>query len=96
MHTKFASITNELHHLSEVIPPSKQVRKILRVLPKLWKSKVNVISEARDLKTLTMNELIENPKNYELKKQQDQKKKNPRKEKSSALKASKFESSEED
>lgn len=96
MHTKFTSITNELHCLGEVIPPSKQVKKKLRVLPKLWKSKVNAISEARDLRTLTMDELIGNIKTYELKKQQDQEKKEPKKEKYLTLKASKSQSSEKD
>ena len=34
MQTRFSSITNELRCLGEPIPTSKQVRKILRVLPK--------------------------------------------------------------
>lgn len=51
--------------------PFKQVRNILGVLPKSWKSKVNAIFEARDLKTLTMDKLIRNIKTYEQKKQHD-------------------------
>ncbi len=34
IHTIFTSIKNELHYLREVILVYKQVRKILRVLPK--------------------------------------------------------------
>lgn len=66
------------------------MRKILSVLPKSWKSKVNVISEARYLKTLTMDELIRNLKTYELEKKQDQEKKEPKNEKYLTLKESKL------
>lgn len=52
IHTKFTTITNELHYLGEVILSNDQVRKILSVLPKSQKSMVNVTSEDRDLKTL--------------------------------------------
>lgn len=38
MHTKFTSIKNKLRCLGEPILPSKQVQKILRVLPKSRKS----------------------------------------------------------
>ncbi|XP_070012287.1 intracellular protein transport protein USO1-like [Nicotiana sylvestris] len=47
---------------------NKLVRKILSVLPGSWESKVNVITEAKDLQTLTMDELIGNLKTYEMKK----------------------------
>lgn len=43
INTRFTSITNELHYFGKVIPPSKQVRNILGVLPKSWESKINVI-----------------------------------------------------
>lgn len=65
------------------------------VLPKSWESNFNAIFEARDLKTLTNDKLIENLKTYELKKQLDQEKKEPKQEKSLGLKASKSDSSEE-
>lgn len=60
MNSRFASIINELRCLGEPIPQSKQVQKILKVLPKSWESKVNVIIEAKDLKILVMDELIRN------------------------------------
>ncbi|XP_070017357.1 intracellular protein transport protein USO1-like [Nicotiana sylvestris] len=60
MHTRFTSIINELHLLGDVIPRNKLVRKILSVLPGFWESKVNAITEAKDLQTLTMDELIDN------------------------------------
>jgi len=69
MHTRFTSISNELRCLGEPIHPSKQVRKVLRVLPKSWESKVNAITEARDLKVLTIDDLIGNLQTYELSRQ---------------------------
>ncbi|XP_075086327.1 uncharacterized protein LOC107810242 [Nicotiana tabacum] len=61
MHTRFTSIINELHSLGEIIPRNKLVRKVLSVLPSSWESKVNAITEAKDLQTLTMDELEKNP-----------------------------------
>ncbi|XP_075108837.1 uncharacterized protein LOC142180688 [Nicotiana tabacum] len=49
MHTRFTSTINELHSLGDVIPRNKLVRKILSVLPGSWESKVNAITEAKDL-----------------------------------------------
>nr|XP_033511943.1 uncharacterized protein LOC117276714 [Nicotiana tomentosiformis] len=49
MHTHFTSIINELHSLGETIPRNKLVSKILSVLPSSWESKVNAITEAKDL-----------------------------------------------
>ncbi|XP_070005532.1 uncharacterized protein LOC142163105 [Nicotiana tabacum] len=67
MHTRFTSIINEIHSLGEIIPRNKLVRKVLSVLPSSWESKVNVITEAKDLQTLTMDELIGKLKTYEMK-----------------------------
>ena len=57
MHTKLSSITTELRSL---VNTSKQVRKVLRILPKSLASKVDAITEANDLKVLTMDALIGN------------------------------------
>ncbi|XP_075075619.1 uncharacterized protein LOC142162770 [Nicotiana tabacum] len=62
MHSRLTSIINELHSLGEVIPKNKLVRKVLNVLPGSWESKVNAITEATNLQTLTMDELIGNLK----------------------------------
>ncbi|XP_070020787.1 uncharacterized protein LOC142181037 [Nicotiana tabacum] len=69
--TRFTSIINELHSLGESIQRNKLVRKILSVLPSSWESKVNAIIEAKDLQTLTMDELVRNLKTYEMKKKKD-------------------------
>ncbi|XP_070013966.1 uncharacterized protein [Nicotiana sylvestris] len=57
MHTRFTSIINELHSLRETIPRNKLVRKILNILPRPWESKVNAITESKDLQELTIEEL---------------------------------------
>ncbi|XP_070022695.1 uncharacterized protein [Nicotiana sylvestris] len=75
---------------------NKLVRKILSVLPGSWESKVNAITEAKDLQTLTMDELIGNIKIYEMKRKKDSKRREPKKEKNLVLKAENSDSSEED
>ena len=66
MFTKLSSITNELRSLGEPISMTKQVRKVLRILPKSWEIKVDAITEAKDLKVLTMDVLIGNLKTHEM------------------------------
>ncbi|XP_059310050.1 uncharacterized protein LOC132061215 [Lycium ferocissimum] len=67
MHTRFTSIINELHSLEVVITTTKLEKKMLGVLPNSCDSKVNSISEAKDLDTLTVDELIGNFKTYKMK-----------------------------
>ncbi|XP_049368191.1 uncharacterized protein LOC125833082 [Solanum verrucosum] len=67
-----------------------------RVLPKSWKSKVNSITEARNLKVLTMDDLIGNLQTYELNRQQGSTVKEGKKEKSVALRTSLNDGSEEE
>ncbi|XP_070039393.1 uncharacterized protein [Nicotiana tomentosiformis] len=64
MHTRFTYIINVLYSLGEIIPRNKLIRKILNVLPGSWESKVNAITEAKDLQKLTIDELIGNLKTY--------------------------------
>ncbi|XP_075095299.1 uncharacterized protein LOC142173577 [Nicotiana tabacum] len=68
MHTLFTSIINELHYVGEIIPSNKFIMKILSALPSSWESKVNTITEAKDLQRLTIDELIGTMKTYEMKK----------------------------
>ncbi|XP_075083448.1 uncharacterized protein LOC142167188 [Nicotiana tabacum] len=69
IHTRFTFIINDLHSLGEIIPTNKLIRKILSVLPGSWESKVNDITEAKDLQKLTIDELIGNLKTYEMKRE---------------------------
>lgn len=74
-YTRFSSIINELKCLEELIHPNKQVRKILRILPKSWTGKVDAITKAKDLKVPTMNALIGNLQTHELNRANDAAKK---------------------
>ncbi|XP_070003022.1 uncharacterized protein [Nicotiana sylvestris] len=96
MHTRFTSIITELHSLGETIPRNKFVRKILSFLPSSWESKMNAITESKDLQGMTIEELIVNLKTYELKRKIDSEKREPKKEKNLVLKADNNDSSEED
>lgn len=68
MYTIFSSIVNKRRCLGKLIHPRKQVRKILRILPMSWASKVGSITEAKDLMVLTIKALIGNLQTYELNK----------------------------
>ncbi|XP_069152835.1 uncharacterized protein [Solanum lycopersicum] len=96
MFTKFSSITNELRSLGEPISMTKQVRKVLRILPKSWESKVDAITEAKDLKVLTMDALIGNLKTHEMNRNYDLSKKEIKKDKSLMLKYKSDEDSSDD
>ncbi|XP_070028589.1 uncharacterized protein [Nicotiana sylvestris] len=75
---------------------NKLVRKILSVLLGSWERKVNTIIEAKDLQTLTIEELIGNLKTYEMKRKKDSERREPKKEKNMVLKAKSSDSSDED
>ena len=85
IHTRFTAIINEIYSLGEIIPNGKAVRKLLSVLPESWESKVEAVTEARDLDKLVMDELIGNLMTYELKKKQENKIGGKRKEKNLVL-----------
>ena len=96
MFTKLSSIINELRSLGDPISMSKQVRKVLRIFPKSWESKVDAISEAKDLKMLTMDALIEYLKTHEMNRSHDHSKKEVKKDKSLMLKYQYEEDSSDD
>ena len=75
---------------------SKQVKKVLQILPKSWESKVNAITEGKDLKVLTMDALIENLKTHEMNKRHDLSKRESKKDKSQMLKFKREDESSED
>ena len=58
MHTRFIHIINSLKSLEKTYSNGDMVRKLLRSLPVSWKPKVTAIQEAKDLKTLPLEELI--------------------------------------
>ena len=66
MYTRFTYITNEVKSLGKAFTTEELVRKILRFLPRTWEAKVTAIQESKDLKTLSLDELIGNLQTYEL------------------------------
>lgn len=70
MHTRITLILNEMHSLREAIPSGKSIHKLLSMLQSSCESKVEEITEARELNILTMDDLIGNLITYELKKNQ--------------------------
>ena len=58
MFTRFNDIIVQLKGLGKVISTHELNRKFLQALPKEWRPKVTAIEEAKDLKKLTLEELI--------------------------------------
>ena len=69
---------------------------MLRILPKSWESKVDAITEAKDLKVLTMDALIGNLKTHEMNRNYDLSKREAKKDKSLMLKYKSDEDSSND
>ena len=86
MYTNLSSITNEQQSLGDLISTSKKVRKVLRILHISYESKVDVITEAKNLKVLTMESLIGNIKTHEMNNSLDFSKKEAKKDKCLVLK----------
>jgi len=72
MYTRFTHITNELKSLGKTFTIEELVRKILRFLPRTWEAKVRAIQEAKDLKPISLDELIGNLQTYELRRNSQQ------------------------
>ncbi|KAH1210924.1 hypothetical protein GmHk_15G045118 [Glycine max] len=53
-----STIVNELNAIGDKYTTQQRIKKILRSLPKIWRPKVTPITEAKNLKTLGMDELI--------------------------------------
>lgn len=66
MFTRFTDILNALKALGRTYDNAEKVRKILRCLPRSWNPKVTAIQEAKDLKTLPLEELLGSLETHEL------------------------------
>ena len=66
MNARFQKLVNSLKMLSKVIPETDQVKKILRSLSIDWQPMATVITQAKDLGILKMEELIRNLLTHEL------------------------------
>ena len=66
MSTRFTNIINFLKSLGKAFTNEENVRKILRSLPKRWEANKTTIFAARDLKVLSLDELVGSLMTYEL------------------------------
>ena len=63
---ELSDIVNYSFNLGETIPDSKIVRKILRSLPKKFRTKVIVIEGSRDINSMRVDELVGSIQTYEI------------------------------
>ncbi|XP_077228525.1 uncharacterized protein LOC143861486 [Tasmannia lanceolata] len=100
MYTRFSKISNELANFGKSYPTDELVSKLFRSLPPYWDPKVTAIQESKDLKALTMEELVGSLITHEMLLTSSQEEKKPkekeRESRSLALKASKTDSSSSD
>jgi len=88
MYSRFTSIVNELRSLEKTYTTHDRIKKILRCLPSTWRPMVTAITQAKDLNSLALEDLIGSLKAHETLLQDD---KPSRKGKMVALKASQSE-----
>ncbi|GMI85664.1 hypothetical protein HRI_002235700 [Hibiscus trionum] len=69
MFDRFSTIVNGLKGFGETIPEDKLVRKLLYSLPESWDGKRTAIIEAKNLKTLKLDELVGSLLTHEIMKQ---------------------------
>ena len=58
MFTRFTMIINSLKNLSKTYTNEEMIEKLLRSLPKPWQPKVIAIREAKELSTLSLEQLL--------------------------------------
>lgn len=61
---KLTDVGNTSFNLREKIYDSKVMRKIIRSFLEIFKLKVTIVKESKDVDTLRLNELVENLKIY--------------------------------
>jgi len=84
MYSRFQTLVSGLQLLKKSYVASDHVNKILRSLPAKWRPKVTAIEEAKDLHTLSVEDLISSLKCHEIGLNEQEPIKNP---KSIALKS---------
>ena len=65
MYTRFTDIVNYLEALGKTFSNCEKVKKIIRSLPKEWRPKRTAIEEAKNLNTLSLDDLIGSLISYE-------------------------------
>ena len=66
MYSRFQTLVSELQILKKSYVASDHVSKILRSLPARWRPKVTAIEEAKDLNTLSVEDLVSSLKVHEI------------------------------
>ena len=82
---------NQLNQLGRVIPEDEMVKRLLKSLPKSWKSTMVAIREAKDLNKISLDEICGSFLTYEQEVNQideEEKKESTEKKKGIALKTS--------
>ena len=54
---RYTTIVNQLNQLEKVIPKDELVKRLLKSLPKTWRSMVVAIREAKDLNKISLDEI---------------------------------------
>ena len=62
---RYTTIVNQLNQLGRVIPEDEMVKRLLRSLPKSWRSTVVAIREAKDLNKISLDEICGSFQTYE-------------------------------
>ena len=65
-YSELSDIVNSSFNLGELIPNSKVVRKILRILLEKFKPKVTAIDESKDIDSMRVDELVGSIQTYEM------------------------------
>lgn len=58
MYARFTTIVNEMRSLGKAYSTHDRIRKILRCLPSMWRPMVTAITQAKDLKSMNLEDLI--------------------------------------
>ena len=62
---RYTTIVNQLNQLGKVIPKDELVRRLLKSLPKTWRSMVVTIREVKDLNKISLDEICGSLLTYE-------------------------------
>ena len=62
---RYTTIVNQLNQLGRVIPEDEIVKRLLKSLPKSWRSTMVAIREAKDLNKISLNEICDSFLTYE-------------------------------
>ena len=70
-HARTIDMSNESFILGEKIPKEKLIQKVLQTLPERFTYKVEAIGEAKNIKTMKLEELIKSLQTFEMKLEED-------------------------